>query len=115
VSNNCFLEDVPSCHQAACVSGQCIAVPKSGSCTTGSSKCPLGICSGDGNCLPKGGEPCQTSIGLDLCNSVDVIGVCDGAGNCTVSQAPPGYTCPGCAGICIKCFFEICIPFDSIF
>jgi hypothetical protein len=92
-------------------------VPTSGqSCTTNSSKCKLGTCTGDGSCLPKGGEPCQTEIDLDLCQSVDIIGVCDASGNCTVTQAPPGYSCPGCSGICIQCFFiNICLPFSEIF
>ncbi len=117
ISNNCFIEDIPSCHTAKCVSGQCLPMPTSGqSCTTNSSKCKLGTCTGDGSCLPNGGQPCQTSIGLDLCQSVDVTGICDSAGNCNVGQAPPGYTCPGCNGICIQCFIlQFCIPFSDIF
>ena len=83
-------------------------------CVSGSSKCPQGQCVG-GSCLPKSGLPCQTTVDVDLCNDVTVAGTCDAAGSCSVTSAPASLSCPGCQGICIKCFIEICIPFSAIF
>ena len=107
----CSLPGLNACQQAKCINGSCIAEGKSGTlCVSGSSDCPQGICSA-GTCLPKAGVPCTTQVGLDLCQSVTVQGNCGGNGECAISSAPPGFSCPGCNGICIKCFFEICIPF----
>ena len=61
--------------------------------------------------LPQPGQECDTEIAVDLCQDVTVLGACTGAGECVVTSAPPELTCPGCPGICIKCFIEICIPF----
>ena len=114
INNACSLGNLGQCQEAKCIAGQCTAMSKDGGfCTSSSGTCPLGICAG-GSCLPKAGEVCQTQIKQDLCNSVDVTGQCDGSGNCSVTQAPPGMTCPGCAGICLVCFFiQICVPFGA--
>lgn len=92
--------------QAGCVYTALSGTP----CVTGSSECPSGSCSA-GSCLPVPNVTCVTEIQLDLCQDVEVAGLCSGAGECVVSQAPPGFTCPGCNGICIQCFIQLCIPF----
>ena len=102
-----------SCSQGKCNNGFC-SPQDGGLCSTGSGKCPQGTCSG-GNCYIKTPQTCVTKVGLDLCNKVEVAGTCASSGECVVSSAPPGLTCPGCPGICIKCFIEICIPFSDIF
>ena len=81
-------------------------------CQSGDSECPVGVCSG-GGCFPKPNEPCKTEVGLDLCQSVEVSGTCTAGGDCVVTSAPPGFTCPGCNGICVKCFINICLPFGA--
>ena len=102
-----------------CVAGHCY--PDTGcvysnndgaACVSDSDDCPSGKCVA-GTCQSKAGVQCTTTVGLDLCQKVEVTGTCDAAGNCAVSSAPPGFTCPGCYGICIKCFIEICIPFSA--
>lgn len=80
-------------------------------CTTNSSECPGGTCSA-GSCLPTPGLSCVAEYQLDLCQEVDVPGICAGNGECVVSSAPPQFTCPGCNGICLTCFFiQVCFPF----
>ncbi len=89
----------------------CVHTPSSGNaCVTGSGECPTGICSA-GTCLTQPGVTCVTEIDLDLCQDVEVAGVCSASGQCVVSQAPPQFTCPGCNGICITCFIQLCFPF----
>jgi len=80
-------------------------------CNTNNGTCPQGTCSG-GQCFIQAGQTCTTKVGVDLCQKVTVAGQCTTAGKCVASSAPAGYTCPGCAGICIKCFgINVCIPF----
>jgi len=102
------------CGQGICNSGVC--VPSDNVlCNTGSGKCPTGICSG-GKCFVKPGEICEAKVKVDICNSQKVAGVCTGDGKCVVTKAPPSLQCPGCNGICIKCFIlQFCVPFSSIF
>lgn len=90
-------------HDASSASGASCA-------STGSSECPVGVCSG-GACFAKANVTCETKIKSDLCQSDPVAGVCTAAGKCVVTKAPPQYTCPGCNGICLKCFLQLCIPF----
>ena len=101
-----------ACSQGKCQNGFCNPVD-GGTCNTGNGKCPQGSCSG-GQCFIKDGQSCKTKVGLDLCLSVEVAGKCTASGDCVVSSAPAGFTCPGCNGICIKCFLEVCIPFSTI-
>ena len=82
-------------------------------CPTGDEKCPGGGCQ-SGVCYLTTGQPCTTEVGLDLCSPVTVAGTCTASATCAVSEAPEGYECPGCDGICIKCFVEICVPFSEI-
>ena len=97
------------CTQGSCSAGYCI--PQDGGlCNTGSNKCPQGTCSG-GNCFITSGQLCTTEVGLDICQSVEVTGQCTANGECSVASAPSSLTCPGCAGICIQCFIQICLPF----
>jgi hypothetical protein len=43
---------------------------------------------------------------------VDVPGTCASSGKCVAGSAPPGYSCPGCNGICLKCWiFQYCLAF----
>ncbi|MSP90947.1 MAG: hypothetical protein EXR79_03950 [Myxococcales bacterium] len=80
------------------------------SCTAGATECPLGQCSG-GNCFSKANVTCQTKISADLCGKIDVAGLCTSSGKCVVSKPPPQYTCPGCNGLCVKCFgIQLCLP-----
>jgi hypothetical protein len=81
-----------------------------GACITGSGECPSGTCA-SGTCIANPGITCVTEIELDLCQDVEVAGVCSASGECVVSSAPPGFTCPGCNGICIQCFIQLCFPF----
>jgi hypothetical protein len=97
------------CTQGLCSAGYCL--PQDGGlCNTGSNKCPQGTCSG-GECFITSGQLCTTEVGLDLCQSVEVTGQCTASGDCSISNAPSAFTCPGCAGICIQCFIQFCLPF----
>ena len=79
------------------------------SCKAGSGECPTGICQG-GSCVSKPGVLCQAKIDVDLCSSVNVPGNCSASGKCVASTVPPGYQCPGCNGICVKCLiFQFCV------
>jgi len=104
--------DGDPCTQDSCDAlGNCTHSPGSGqSCTAASSDCPVGTCNG-GKCLSTPGVTCQATYSADLCSDVEVPGNCSGSGQCVATSAPPGYTCPGCNGICVKCFiFQFCIP-----
>ncbi len=80
-------------------------------CTAPSSKCPSGQCVG-GTCMSKPGVQCTTKYQKDLCDDVTVTGQCTASGDCNVTSPPPGYSCPGCNGICMVCFgIQFCIPF----
>ena len=84
-------------------------------CNTGNNACPQGICS-NGQCFIQSGQICTAKVGVDLCKKVDVAGQCTSNGKCVVSQAPASLTCPGCAGICVKCLFiQLCLPFSDFF
>ncbi|TNF32623.1 MAG: hypothetical protein EP329_09585 [Deltaproteobacteria bacterium] len=101
------------CQQGVCRSGSCNVEsrPNGYGCIASSKDCPTGQCNG-GVCLSTPGINCTAEYDVDLCNSVDVNGVCTASGECNVSQAPPGFTCPGCAGICLVCFgIQLCLPF----
>ena len=76
---------VPDCNQALCESGACTLQ------TTPNA-------------------PCTAEYGLDLCQTVEAQGTCTQSGSCVVTEPPPGYTCPGCNGICIQCFIQFCLP-----
>ena len=99
------------CQQGLCRVGQCKleSKPDGAGCAAPSSDCPTGQCNG-GQCLSKSGVSCTAEYGLDLCQTVEVTGQCTANGDCNVSSVPAQYTCPGCNGICIKCFFQFCIP-----
>ena len=104
--------DGDPCTQDSCDGmGSCTHTASSGaSCVAASSDCPVGVCNG-GTCLSKPGVTCQATYSADLCSDVSVPGTCSGNGSCVASSAPPGYTCPGCNGICLKCLiFQVCIP-----
>lgn len=117
-SGACVTSGALSCNDGnACTADSCDPIAgcvynatSGNACTTNSADCPAGTCSG-GSCLPTPNVTCVTEIELDLCQDVEVAGICSGSGECVVSQAPPGLTCPGCNGICIQCFIQICIPF----
>ncbi len=80
------------------------------SCIAPSGDCPTGRCAA-GVCQSVSGVTCQTEIDVDLCADIDVAGVCSANGRCVVEEAPPQYTCPGCPGICLQCYFiQLCIP-----
>lgn len=81
-------------------------------CDTGSDECPTGVCGG-GICHATTGLICQTEINVDLCADVEVAGVCAAGGQCVVEEAPPQFICPGCPGLCLQCFVQICIPFNG--
>jgi hypothetical protein len=97
------------CTSGTCQGGFCIH-KDGGLCTTNSGKCPQGTCS-EGTCFINSGQICETQIEVDLCNDIDAAGNCSAAGQCVVSSPPPGLSCPGCAGICVSCFIQLCIPF----
>jgi hypothetical protein len=46
---------------------------------------------------------CQAEYDVDLCASVQVPGTCAASGKCVANKSQPGFTCPGCNGICVKC------------
>jgi len=103
---------IGQCQVGACRSGQCQVEnrPSGSGCTAPSSKCPTGQCS-SGTCLSTPGVACTTRYSVDLCQSIDVTGTCAANGDCNVTQPPPGYTCPGCQGICLVCWgIQFCIP-----
>ncbi len=110
--NNC--DDGNPCTVDSCdpVSG-CSNVAISGpACTTNASECPTGTCSA-GSCLPSAGVTCVASY--DICfglSEQEVAGVCSATGDCVVSQPPPQFICPGCAGLCVTCpiIGILCIP-----
>ncbi|HIA02344.1 MAG TPA: hypothetical protein EYN66_10605 [Myxococcales bacterium] len=82
-----------------------------GSCVTSSSDCPLGTCV-SGTCMPVPDTTCTAEVGIDLCVEVEAPGRCTAAGECVPTEAPPGFTCPGCNGICIQCWiFQYCFEF----
>ncbi len=131
-------EDGNVCTQNdVCSAGKCIAGPKNlcndnnpctkdscnpeagcvhsnndfASCTSGSSECPVGQCSG-GSCFSAPNKTCQTKVKVDLCGSVPIAGVCTSDGKCTPTSTPQGYSCPGCKSACIKCFgLPVCLDF----
>ncbi len=111
-TNLCTVAGLQQCRTSQCRSGTCTAVNQQDGmgCTASSSKCPSGVCTG-GSCFSKTGVECTTTYDVDLCQEVDVTGACTANGQCNVSQAPDGLQCPGCAGICIQCFIQLCIPF----
>jgi len=81
-----------------------------GSCLSGSGDCPVGRCSGT-TCLPQAGVTCQAEMDVDLCADIEIAGVCSASGECIVEDVPPQFTCPGCPGICLQCYFiQLCIP-----
>jgi hypothetical protein len=82
--------------------GACVHANKDGASCNRGGECPLGVCAG-GSCLAKSGEICQATVKTDLCGSQKVPGVCSGSGKCTAQSAPPGFSCPGCNGICLQC------------
>ncbi len=101
------------CSQGLCQFGTC--TPKDGAfCNSGSGKCPKGTCN-NGTCFISENQTCVAEYEVDLCNDVEVAGVCTTNGQCVVSQAPSGSTCPGCAGICVQCFIDLCLPFSVFF
>lgn len=78
-------------------------------CKAGSAECPVGVCQGT-SCVSKSGETCQAEYDVDLCQSVKVPGKCSASGDCVATSVPPAYQCPGCNGLCIKCYiFSFCI------
>jgi len=79
-------------------------------CVAASGECPTGSCVG-GSCLSVPDVTCEANYQVDLCMNVDIAGLCTAAGKCVVTQAPPEFSCPGCIGVCLKCFANICIPF----
>jgi len=108
---NC--NDGNPCTQDSCNKfGQCTHTGLNGvGCGAKSSACPIGVCQGS-SCISKPGVTCQAKYSADLCSSVSVPGKCAGSGKCVANSAPPGYTCPGCNGICIKCLiFQFCLSF----
>jgi hypothetical protein len=109
--NGC--DDGNPCTKDSCVPDQgCLHTPNDfAACTSGSPDCPVGQCA-SGQCFSKPNVTCEAKFGLDLCQTAKVAGVCTAAGKCVVTQAPPQYTCPGCNGICIKCFINICLPLN---
>jgi hypothetical protein len=101
------------CTQDSCDPfGTCTHAPKDGSsCVAGSGECPEGHCVA-GSCLSTAGVTCQAEYDADLCTSVNVPGTCAASGKCVASSAPPGYSCPDCNGICLKCWiFQYCLAF----
>jgi hypothetical protein len=97
-----------SCNPA--VAGGCVYNNNTGPCVSTSLECPMGVCSA-GSCFPKPNETCMTEIETDLCKSDPIAGKCTAAGKCVVTQPPPQYTCPGCNGLCMKCFgIQLCMP-----
>ena len=79
------------------------------SCVTASSECPVGRCVA-GQCLPKAGEACAAVIAVSACDDAIVPGICTASSKCVATGAPPPPTCPGCAGICVKCAgIQICL------
>ena len=101
-----------------CTAGQCvfgICQPKDGgNCNTGSQNCPLGQCSG-GSCFIKENQTCKTEIDYGLCQSITVAGVCTTNGACVpTTGGKPGCSVP-CAGFCVNCFIDICIPISVFF
>ena len=96
------------CGQGTCQFGQCIS--KDGVyCKSGAGKCPEGVCNG-GSCVIKQGQICTAKYEVDLCSDVEVPGVCTSGGNCVAQAVPSQYSCPGCPGLCVKCFIQLCIP-----
>jgi hypothetical protein len=114
LGTNC--DDSNPCTADSCNSstGQCShqASNNGQACTNSSSgECPRGTCNG-GTCLSTANVTCTTEIDVDLCQDVEVAGVCTGAGDCVVQSAPPEYTCPGCNGLCIRCYIlQFCVAF----
>lgn len=107
---NC--DDGNPCTTDSCTPGVgCAHALRDGAaCTTTSGDCPQGTCVGT-TCMPKAGVVCQAEYDADLCMEVEVPGLCTASGECVVSNVPPEYTCPGCNGICIKCYvLQFCIP-----
>jgi hypothetical protein len=103
--------DSNPCTQDSCdKTGQCLHQSLSGTaCTAGSGECPIGVCQA-GQCASKPGVTCQAEYDVDLCSSVSVPGTCSGSGKCVAGSIPPAYQCPGCNGLCIKCYFlSFCI------
>ena len=106
---NC--DDGNPCTEDSCNKvGKCQHLAVSGvSCQADSSACPMGTCQA-GTCMSTTGVVCQAKYKADLCASVSVPGLCSASGQCVASSVPPGYSCPGCNGICLKCLiFQFCI------
>ncbi len=80
------------------------------SCTAGSERCPMGQCVGT-RCMSVPDISCTAEYDIDLCAEAYVAGICAANGDCNVTQAPPQFTCPGCPGLCLQCYFiQLCIP-----
>jgi hypothetical protein len=99
---NC--DDGNPCTQDSCDKyGTCTHDAADGkSCTAPSGDCPIGKCAG-GSCQSTPGVTCQAKQKTDLCGSVLVPGTCAGNGKCVSSTSAPGFSCPGCNGICVAC------------
>lgn len=115
----CMSSGAPNCADSnACTADACdpiagcVHTPSSGNaCVSSSAQCPTGSCA-SGTCLPTAGVACVARYRVDLCQEVQAAGVCSASGQCVVSRAPPGFTCPGCNGICLVCFgIQLCLPF----
>jgi len=48
--------------------------------------------------MPVPDTTCTAEVGIDLCVEVEAPGRCTAAGECVPTEAPPGFTCPGCNG-----------------
>jgi hypothetical protein len=87
----------------------CADVEVAGVCSA-SGDCPVGRCSGT-TCLPQAGVTCEAEVDVDLCADIEIAGVCSASGECIVEEVPAQFTCPGCPGICLQCYFiQLCIP-----
>ena len=112
-SSACNLPGLGQCKTGQCQNGTCrgVNLQDGTGCSASSGECPNGACNG-GSCLSRTGISCTTSYSVDLCQSASITGTCTASGECNVSQAPPGFSCPGCAGICLQCFgIQFCLPF----
>ena len=99
------------CTRDRCMEGTgCFSEPLSGTgCVLSHDNCPIGECH-DGTCQHKEGETCTATVRDDLCDSAfEMAGECQTDGSCKVKKVPVQYSCPGCTGICLKCFVNVCV------